>query len=198
MCLVTRPYHHGALRDALVGEAQVLLAERGLDAVSLRELARRLEVSHSAPERHFQNRQALLDALTIRGFETLADAIRSALAEQGDDVGNRFRAAARAYVGFAVDNAALLELMFTAKNATSSADTAGAAEGVFALTAELVGEPADDSPSNVIGPLRYVVAATLQGVANLVATGRIRPDQVDEIIDQAVAVFAPAIIRRDA
>jgi AcrR family transcriptional regulator len=189
---MSRPYHHGALRDALLLESQALLAEQGADAISLRELARRLEVSHSAPERHFRNRQELLDALTTRGFEMLTEKIQRALTEAGDDIEDRFRAAAKAYVSFAINNAALLELMFTSKAASSSPETAGAAARLFRLTAEMVGESSVPASSGALGPLRYVVVATLQGIANLVATERIRPEQIDEIIDQAVALFVPA------
>lgn len=190
---MSRPYHHGALRDALIAESQALLAEQGLEAVSLRELARRLNVSHSAPERHFRNRQELLDALTTRGFEMLTESIQRALAEDGVDIEGRFRAAAKAYVSFAIANAPLLELMFTSKASSGNPETAGAAARLFTLTAEMVGESSAQASSGALGPLRYVVVATLQGIANLVATERIRPEQIDEIIEQAVSVFAPTV-----
>jgi AcrR family transcriptional regulator len=192
---MARPYHHGALRDALIVEGHALLAEQGLDAVSLRELARRLDVSHSAPERHFRNRQALLDALTTRGFENLTEAIRRALAEHNEGVERRFRAAAKAYVNFAIDNAALLELMFTSKEAETDGQSDGAASKLFAVTAEMVGESSAQSSAGELSPLRFVVVATLQGIANLVAAERIHTEQVDRIIDQAVSVFTPAISR---
>lgn len=190
---MSRPYHHGALRDALLQEAQMLLAEQGLAAVSLRELARRAGVSHSAPERHFSNRQALLNALAIRGFGLLTEAIRQALADHEGRLQDQFRAAAKAYVGFALDNAALLELMFASKADRAHEAIATAAENVFSLTAELVGEPQDRAAGTTGRSLRLVVVATLQGIANLAAARRIQPEEVDDVIDQAVSVFMPAI-----
>jgi AcrR family transcriptional regulator len=189
---MSRPYHHGALRDALLEQAQALLAEQGLSAVSLRELARRAGVSHSAPERHFSNRQALLDALTVRGFTLLAAAIRQALADHGDRLQDRFRAVARAYVSFALDNAALLELMFASKAGHHDEAVASAAEELFALTSGLVGESLGDE----VSPLRLVVVSTLQGIADLAAAGRIQPDEIDSVIDEAVSVFIPVLIHR--
>jgi AcrR family transcriptional regulator len=189
---MSRPYHHGALRDALLDETQIVLAERGLDAVSLRELARRLGVSHSAPERHFPNRQALLDALSIRGFVALTEAMRGALAENEVDLKEQFRAAAKVYVNFAIDNSALLDLMFGAKDHQTGEATA-AAEELFSLTAELVGESTADAAADAVGSLRFVVVATLQGIANLVAAGRISSQEVNDVIDRAASVFAPAI-----
>jgi AcrR family transcriptional regulator len=194
---MNRPYHHGTLRDALLDEAQLLLAEQGSAAVSLRELARRAGVSHSAPERHFANRQALLDAVAVRGFTLLAEAIRQALADHGDRLEDRFRAAAEAYVSFALENAALLELMFASKADQADDAITTAAADLFSLTAELVGESREDATVTAVSPLRLVVVATLQGIANLAAARRIQPGQVDEVIDQAVAVFTPFLASRE-
>jgi AcrR family transcriptional regulator len=193
---MNRPYHHGTLRDALLDEAQLLLAEQGSAAVSLRELARRAGVSHSAPERHFANRQALLDAVATRGFTLLAEAIRQALADHDDRLEDRFRAAAEAYVSFALENAALLELMFASKADQTDGAITSAAADLFSLTAELVGESAEDTTLPAVSPLRLVIVATLQGIANLAAARRIQPGQVDEVIDQAVAAFTPLLAPR--
>jgi AcrR family transcriptional regulator len=133
-----------------------------------------------APERHFPNRQALLDALSERGFVMLAEAIRHALAEHDDELPNRFRATAAAYVGFALNNPALLELMSASK--TDSAD------GAIAVAADTAGM--------TVNSLRLVVVAALQAIANLAATHRIRPEEVDDVIDQAVAVFIRVLTLR--
>ena len=71
-----RPYHHGNLRTALLAAAQQTVRERGVAALSLRELAREVGVSHGAPRRHFPDRQALLDALAEDGFERLGGELR--------------------------------------------------------------------------------------------------------------------------
>src|SRR6185295_5162847 len=64
-----RPYHHGDLEAALVRAAGKLLDKEGIEALSLREVARRAGVSHAAPYRHFPERDALLAART-RGRST--------------------------------------------------------------------------------------------------------------------------------
>src|SRR5918998_6710951 len=73
-----RPYHHGSLRRALLERAEEALADGGSQRLSLRELARDIGVSHAAPRRHFADKQALLDALALDGFERLGDALRAA------------------------------------------------------------------------------------------------------------------------
>ena len=58
-------YHHGDLRAALIARATEVIATGGVDALSLRELARDIGVSHGAPGRHFPDKQALLDAVAL-------------------------------------------------------------------------------------------------------------------------------------
>ena len=58
-----RKYHHGDLRAALLAAAEAELAERGVEAFSLRQVAKRAGVSHAAPAHHFGDAQGLLTAL---------------------------------------------------------------------------------------------------------------------------------------
>ncbi|MEV2274528.1 TetR/AcrR family transcriptional regulator [Nocardiopsis sp. NPDC049922] len=110
-----RPYHHGDLRSVLLANAERALAERGPASLSLRELAREAGVSHAAPSRHFKDKQALLDALAFSGFERLTERLERAV-EAEDDVRACLLGLARTYVGFAVEHAALLDLMYTRKH----------------------------------------------------------------------------------
>ena len=83
-----------------------MLEKEGLEALTLREVARRAGVSHSAPYRHFTEREALLAALAAEGFERLGAAQRKA-AEAGG-----LRAMGEAYVTFALENPQRFRLMF--------------------------------------------------------------------------------------
>src|SRR5450755_2150985 len=95
-----RPYHHGNLRTALLQQAERTLRERGVQELSLRELAREVGVSHGAPRRHFPDRQALLDALAEAGFARLGTELRQAVDGAGEDFQARLQATATAYVRF--------------------------------------------------------------------------------------------------
>ena len=63
-----RPYHHGALRAALLAAAEAELAETGIERFSLRSVAKRAGVSHAAPAHHFGDTGGLLTALAAEGF----------------------------------------------------------------------------------------------------------------------------------
>jgi AcrR family transcriptional regulator len=75
-----RNYHHGDLRRALLDAAWRLVVEKGLAALTLREVARAAGVSHAAPYHHFPTRTALLDALAVEGFAGLDRAMAEAKA----------------------------------------------------------------------------------------------------------------------
>src|ERR1700760_4568679 len=102
-----RPYHHGNLREALLQAAERALETTGAQDLSLRELAREVGVSHAAPRRHFPDKQALLDALALNGFEQLGAVLTDAINDAGEDFEARMLAIARAYTGYATAHPAL-------------------------------------------------------------------------------------------
>ncbi len=101
-----RTYHHGDLQVALLRAAGKILEKEGVEALSLRDIARRAGVSHSAPYRHFAEREALLAALAAEGFALLGQAQRGAAAAGG------LRAMGEAYVLFALAHPQRFRLMF--------------------------------------------------------------------------------------
>ena len=97
-------YHHGDLKTAILAQAATLVAERGADGISLRELARAAGVSHAAPAHHFTDRRGLFTALATEGFQLLAAALTEARPQ--------FIEAAKAYVRFALAHPGHYEVMF--------------------------------------------------------------------------------------
>ncbi|HEX4249711.1 MAG TPA: TetR/AcrR family transcriptional regulator [Pseudonocardia sp.] len=104
-------YHHGDLRAALVDAGLALIAESGVEALSVAEAARRTGVSPAAPYRHFPTRQAFLLAVAIRAAELLNADLRAALAVV-DDPCEALAVIASVYVRFVVRHRAGLDLVF--------------------------------------------------------------------------------------
>lgn len=113
-----RGYHHGDLRNALVEAAVKLIAERGVEAFSLREAGRQVGVSPTAAYRHFADKSALLGAVASDGFARLATAMERGMARAPGAPGSPGRAAGRlaavgeAYVDFALRHPAHFRVMF--------------------------------------------------------------------------------------
>jgi AcrR family transcriptional regulator len=105
-------YHHGALREALIEASESLLAERGPEGFSLREVARRSGVSPAAPAHHFGDMAGLLAAVATHAFEGLHAALEAGNTRGGSDPVARLREQGLAYVGFALRQPGRFGLMF--------------------------------------------------------------------------------------
>ncbi|MFD5538305.1 TetR/AcrR family transcriptional regulator [Streptomyces sp. NPDC127079] len=175
----SRPYHHGDLRAALLTSAERTLREKGTAALSLRELARDIGVSHAAPGRHFKDKQALLDALALSGYDRLNRALTTADLPEAT-LEPRLTSLARAYLGFAVENPELLALMFARKHDPDIdarlAEAVDMSMGSFVrLTAEAQrrGEIIEGDPER----LTLAAAAGIHGLASLIAAGALPADE---------------------
>lgn len=181
------PFHHGNLRAELLDRAEQMLREQGVDAVSLRDLARRAGVSHGAPRSHFIDRQALLDALAERGFARMTEEVTTAGAAPGT-VRDRLHSVATAYVRFAVADAALMELMFSAKGERRAEPVEAAAGRMFSAFDDLF--DADFREGRCTGAdatrTKLLLVAALQGTAALLTSHRITRQQGDDLIDDTV------------
>jgi AcrR family transcriptional regulator len=92
-------YHHGNLRRALIDAALDLAREGGVDAVTVREAARRAGVSPGAPFRHFADRTMLMTAVAEEAMGRLRAEIDAGLgAERSADPMRRLQALGTAYL----------------------------------------------------------------------------------------------------
>src|ERR1700751_2601069 len=124
-----KPYHHGHLEETLLETAIQLIGEVGPSGFTLREVARRAGVSHNAPYRHFQDRDALLAAVAAQGYLELNDAMIEA-ADQAPDPLNRLKRAGLAYVAFALRRPEPFTVMFETDLSKESPPEAEAASGL--------------------------------------------------------------------
>ena len=105
-----RPYHHGNLRASLLDAADAVLAQRGAQGLTLRDVARAAGVSHGAPYHHFASLNELLAAVAERGFAILGDEMAKAVAVP--DTRERLLRVAHAYVDCARTHPERFRLMF--------------------------------------------------------------------------------------
>ncbi|USQ82408.1 TetR/AcrR family transcriptional regulator [Streptomyces phaeoluteigriseus] len=194
----SRPYHHGDLRAALLESAERTLREKGVGSLSLRELARETGVSHAAPGRHFKDKQALLDALALAGYDRMAKAMDTAH-DPALPLQPRLTALARAYLTFATENAELLALMYARKHDPEATEqmaagvdrTVGAFERVIA-DAQRQGEVIEGDPQQ----LTLFAGAALHGLATMTAGGMLDETAVLAMTDDLVHVLLHGLTPR--
>lgn len=160
-----------------------MIEQTGPSGVSLRELARRLGVSHAAPRHHFADKAALLTAVAIDGYRLLGDALEEAWTRTGE-----YLEVGVAYVRFAVGHRAHFEVMFRPELYRADDPDLRAAR---TIAGELLYGPAAERDAE--SPLAAAIAAwsLMHGVALLWLNGSLPRDAGDnpELIARAAGRF---------
>jgi AcrR family transcriptional regulator len=201
------PYHHGALREALIDATEALLAEKGPDAFSLREVARRAGVSPAAPAHHFGDAAGLLTAVATIGFEGLTQALAAGQARGGTDPRTALREQGLAYVRFALRHPGRFRLMFRPGQLHDDPELERHGRAAYEVLADgvrraLAGDEASHTPvvvtlwSLVHGHAHLAIAGKLGPLTG----GRALPDWIDAtlpaMLDATLQGLLPAPPRR--
>jgi AcrR family transcriptional regulator len=109
----SKKYHHGDLKNALTQVGVEILAKEGVGGLTLRKVAKRAGVSHSAPYAHFKDRQSLIAAISTEGFRQLYDEMDAAVSAHADNPKQQLIEAAWAYIQFAMNNTDTFKIMFS-------------------------------------------------------------------------------------
>jgi AcrR family transcriptional regulator len=182
-------YHHGALRAELLEACVRLIEAEGIGAVSLRRVAREAGVSPGAPYHHFEDRAALLAAISVRGFEQLAEDVRAARG-QAADARAALLAMVLAYVEFARRHKAYFQLMFRPElsQPEKHPDARTAGDAAFAVLTDVVADCGVSDPDG----LAVSLWAFAHGLASLAIDGQLDhrgelwSTSVDDLIARAV------------
>jgi AcrR family transcriptional regulator len=195
-----RGYHHGDLKNALRDAASALIAERGVEAVSLREISQAAGVSHTAAYRHYADKQALLAALAEDGFRQLADINRRTIAQTPGGPVPQLMACGRAYVRFGVQRPHVLQLMFSQAIPDWSAHPTlqQASEELAQTLAGVVaaGQAAGSMQPAPLGEMTLTAWSLVHGLAMLLVGKRIPVPAVDDAFVEHMAGQCVALLMR--
>ena len=97
------------LKDACVTAAHAVIAEHGVEKLSLRDVARKLNVSHQAPYKHYASRDHLLAEVIRRCFVRFSDALKAR--DRSADTKQDIHALGISYLQFALQNPLEYRLM---------------------------------------------------------------------------------------
>lgn len=141
----SKSYHHPDLRQTLIDAAINLINEKGISDLSLRQLARQVGVSHNAPYRHFETKQALLMAVAEEGFAALRDTLLKAKTASRENPSEQLSAIGIAYVKFALTHPAHYQVMFGdyRNHCCESASLAEVSKQAFGVLVNIIQEGQD-------------------------------------------------------
>ena len=182
-------------RDRLCDSATVLIARRGAEGFTLREVAAELGVSPMTPYRYFKDKDDILAAVRARAFRKFSEALEEAVRQPGD-APSRARAAGEAYIRFALENPTAYKLMFDlSQNDKDYPELAEAgARASLTLTRHvhpLVDQGLLEGDPNLIA---HIFWATLHGAVMLRFAGKLGCDfrmLIDEAFRALVEGFRP-------
>jgi AcrR family transcriptional regulator len=181
-----KPYHHGDLRAALLQAGLAILAEEGVQALSLRAAARRAGVSHAAPYRHFADKEALLAAIAEEGFNMLAAEVEAARACFPASPREQLAESAWAYVRFALAHPDHLRVMFggSIEDPQAYPGLREAGARAFAVLVDII-RAGQDAGTMIAGEARLlaVVAWTQVHGLSLLLIGHQVPHDVSAALD---------------
>jgi AcrR family transcriptional regulator len=192
-----KTYHHDDLRTALIIAGLAVLREENVAGLTLRKVARRAQVSHAAPYRHFADKSELLAAIAEEGFNLLGSALETATTETASAKA-LFMQAAFAYLTFARQNPDHFQLMFGSyiPNITAYPSLDNAADQSFSRLQLFVERMQSISNSSNLGKERLAIAfwAMLHGIAMLTVEERLpaealQGENIEEFISGLLEVL---------
>ncbi|MGW1671938.1 TetR/AcrR family transcriptional regulator [Streptomyces sp. NPDC002324] len=172
------------LRSRLVDVGVELVTAEGVQALSLREIARRAGVSHGAPRRYFPTHLELLSAIARRGFEDLAARGATALGDGTASPREQIATLGRVYLDFALTHRGMHELMFRHDLLESDGlRLRDASLPIFGLLVDLVARARPDADARLVAG---ALLANLYGIAQLWTWGSLQ-------LTTGAADFAPLL-----
>jgi AcrR family transcriptional regulator len=136
-----KTYHHGNLQASLIEAGLALIAEKGVRALTLREIGAKVGVSRTAAYRHFADKASLLSAIRAAGFEKFAAALEAGRSVSTKDFKARLNGMGVAYVRFAREHTAYFEVMFaTPPSGPKPEEKCQAEERAFQILEETIVE----------------------------------------------------------
>jgi len=111
--MIEKKYHHGDLKNGLIEAGIEILSTEGVSALSLRKVARRAGVSHTAPYAHYADKQALVAAIATDGHRKIYEKIAAVMEQYPDDPLRQFVETAWAYVEFGLEETDHFRITFS-------------------------------------------------------------------------------------
>ncbi len=98
-----KPYHHGNLRNTLIEAGIALLNEQGEQHFSLRKVAAKCGVSHAAPYSHFENKEALMEAMKEHVTKQFVEVLEKTVQQYKNDIDIMFYLG-NTYISFFIEH----------------------------------------------------------------------------------------------
>jgi AcrR family transcriptional regulator len=177
-----RPHPARDLREACVDQALAIIGDVGVEALSIREVARRLGVSHQAPYKHFASSDHLLAEVVRRTYRQFSEHLeaRPRSSHPGEDL----KSMGEAYFRFALDHPLHYRLLFGTPLPDPAAHPEMMAEArrAFQLLHEAIGHLKPPAAEEELQLDALFVWATVHGLASILQTAALDQIGLDKVV----------------
>ncbi len=193
-----RPYHHGNLRQALIEMAVAVAEETGKNLISVREVARRLDVSSGAPFRHFPNRESLMTAVAEEALVRLRLRVeRDQLGAPTDPIA-RLKTLGRTFIRWALQNPTQFRLVSSRRlfEFERSASLPVHFDAIRQITMNLVeqAQSAGALSAGAVPEMALALRALVYGLARMQVDGQLPQWQVNASQTERTLISAMDLI----
>ncbi len=189
-----RQRRHARTRQAILDAARRIVAQEGAEALSMREIARRIDYSPAGLYEYFDGKEDIIGAICVEGSQRLADHLSSV--PEALPPAERVAALGRAYLDFARDNAEHYRLMFNAPQ-TPTREEAPPYGGPYDILRHAVRDGIEAGafparPGFGTEEMAFAAWSLVHGIASLRAT---RAGAAAEAMDAAAGPALAAFVR---
>lgn len=176
---------------ALIQAGLEILANQGIQKLSLRKVAKSAGVSEAAPYRHFKHKESLLAAIAEQGFIQLAERLQDIEEAFAEDARTLFHRSCRTYIDFAKEHPDSMRIMFSFRQsdvATEYPDLQEAADEAFSYLIDMVEYCQQEGWARSGHPLPLALAtwSSIHGISMLLIDGCISPDLFKKTTEEAM------------
>lgn len=189
----TDQYHHGRLKQALIEAGIEILAHEDVKHFSLRQVAKRAGVSHSAPYAHFADKQALIAAIATEGHKYMHAIITEIIDQYPEDPLRQLVEASYAYLDFGLEKSDLFKITYggAVENEHDHPDLVEMAQKSFTAIRELVArcQQAGIFPTGDDRLIASNVWGSIYGLVTLLQQGQVSSAILSNYSPRAMALF---------
>ena len=174
------------VREACLAEALKVIETDGVEALSMREVARRLGISHQAPYKHFKSRDHILAEIVARAYDSFAAYLDS---HTHADPAGGLAVMGQAYFEYAQRHSLQFRLMFntTLPDPTLHPEMMAKAKRAFALLRDAIAElpetRAAEDPAAQADLDALFVWSTIHGLSTLMHSDATRTLELSDKVE---------------
>lgn len=192
-----------SVKEACVRKAMEVIAEKGLEGLSLRAVARALGISHQAPYKHFPSRDHLLAEVTRRCLIDFAQALRTSGAnDEGDALPPQqaMRKLGETYIRYALENPLAYRLMFSTPwpKAARELDLSRDARAAFDILVERISRLKPDTEGTTLRADALFIWTAIHGIAGAIESNAMQyldfdAGEIEQALGHAMTLIDSAV-----